>query len=375
VRLAVVALVVACHSPPPPPPAPARAPQPLWPAPAVDTFRLPSASPPAPPLAQRPPPPPDPATPRPRGPHASIEQLWGIAPWSSACAARGHVRDGYDLDTALTYTFAWCAVLRDDEAAARAGLLEVAASTDRRLATAARIDLADVLVMARGADVAIAWLRARNLADDAMLDELAAAYLDDGRSTDALVAIRASSGRGALADRCRRLAIERALDPDAAGRLDSAAVSAGCPQPARPAPPIVGTCPLVTGTWTYDSCRNARCDIAMIEHDLALCEPELVRAPQLRERAIVVAAHAHWPAQASADDWLAFAKLAARGASAPGGDALVLAALANAALLSDCSDVTEIASVARALPKVRPELAARLAELVGLTPARCRDRR
>ena len=278
------------------------------------------------------------------------------------CDARGVARR-VDNEAALAYLTAWCT---GDHLRTLQQLDVFLKRSEGVFADAARADVIDLLVATRNAEAAIAWLDARNLGDSGRLDRLAATYRAYDRDGDALVANRRAAMRGrhdSAAIRCRRALIGEELGANVFDEVH------GNPDPLCQ-PPVGPRCPLVKGA-AWGTCHGKGCEIDVIEQDLARCAQFLATHPQLTLQAHLVIARVHWPAVANEHAvWLRYAELAAEAMKLEPTPLLVLAALENAALVSDCSEPQrhEIHLFTRMLfPDPASELAARVSRLAHLT--------
>jgi hypothetical protein len=295
-------------------------------------------------------------------PHAPLDSIYGTASLPKLCAERGHARR-VDGDVALAYLAAWCS---GDHRRVLAQVDAFLKSSGRVFADAARADAIDLLVATHGAEAAIAWLDARSLGDSSQLDRLAATYRAYDREHDALVANRRAAVRGvhdSAAIRCRRALVGEELGANVFDEVH------GNPDPLCQ-PPVGPRCPLVKGA-AWGTCHGKGCEIEVIENDLARCEQFLAAHPELSVTAYLVTARVHWPHYANEPaTWLGYAQLAARGIELEPSPLLVLAALENAALVSDCTEPVrrEISAITRSLLRAPDaEIAARVARLVRLT--------
>ncbi|NVB78552.1 MAG: hypothetical protein HOV81_09180 [Kofleriaceae bacterium] len=243
------------------------------------------------------------------------------------CSLGAQNRHGIDLDLAA-YLRGWCSALAGDGDAACEHLAPLLGSATPAIATAVKVDLANILADHGRADDAEHWLNRHHIHSVELLDRLSAAYVEVGTNDDALAIsriARASDDHATLATRCTRLGREIALggDPDGS-RLEELAALAGPIDKAS----IFGdsTCTRLHYTlacWTGHSCTAF----------LALHNATDDKLERLRE------AYDLWPSARSFEDWRAIANRAKYAIPSDGAAALALAAFENEIATDDvCSD-------------------------------------
>lgn len=166
-------------------------------------------------------PPPDPSDhlrwPLTANSHPALEPTFAIAPvfatagvsWADLCRLGAQNRRTSGALTDHTeYLKAWCDVGRREIAAAVQRLGPLLRSTALGLPAAVRIDIANILVDAGDADQAQRILAAAKIADLAVLDTLAASYIEVGRVRDGAMLNSVAIGSYDFqrpADQCERL--------------------------------------------------------------------------------------------------------------------------------------------------------------------------
>ena len=147
--------------------------------------------------------------------HPALEPQFAIArefamagvEWEELCARGVQYRTSSTQRELLSYVRGWCFVAKRDVDNACAQLVPLLGSSHRGLSPAVRQDLANILVQ-EGADKAEHWLTKHNVRDVALLDVLAANFVEVGSTTDALALNRRASDSddyASHATECRRL--------------------------------------------------------------------------------------------------------------------------------------------------------------------------
>lgn len=247
--------------------------------------------------------------------------------WHDLCAMGAQHRHVPGRKAQLVaYLGAWCSAAAHDDDQAVAQLASLGSTTFDGLGDALPIDLADILADAGDADDAEHLIAKYDLRDVAMLDDLAAIYVELGH-LDGARAINQDAldvgTRSPEADQCHRAARAIVLGPSLARALklqDLERVH-------------------VAGHKVPDpTCVALDAALACWVHPATSCRP-YVQAQGLDPReAALIAAYYEWPDRpAPYDTWRGIARDATSAVGLPGAEELADAALAAAVETSACS--------------------------------------
>jgi len=271
--------------------------------------------------------------------HPALEPTYAIAPvfaatgvgWADLCrlGAQNRRTSGALVDH-TAYLKAWCDVEQREIAAAVQRLGPLLRSTVLGLPAAVRIDLANILVDAGDADQAQRTLAAAKIADLAVLDTLAASYIEVGRLGEGAMLNSIAIGSYDFqrpADQCERITRRLLMAGDSERTLMVADYD-----------PFVGdrTCALLAhevACWLLRSCSDY------------LTDQGLPAA-----KASVLNIYFTWPeGTVSADTWWNVGEVASHLLGTPGADELAVAAYEGAMRSDNCRPNTSRDIWARAL--------------------------
>ena len=267
--------------------------------------------------------------------------------WHDLCAMGAQHRHVPGRGAQLVaYLGGWCSAAAHDDEEAIAQLASIGATTYDGLADALPIDLADILADAGGADDAEHLIAKYDLHDVAVLDDLAAVYVELGQP-DAAREINHDAidlgTRSREADQCHRAARDIVLGPSLSRALELQYLERVH----------------VEGRKIPDTTCIALDDaLACAVHPAKSCSPYL-RAQGLDPRyADLLAAYYKWPdLPAPYDAWREIARDATSAVDLPGAQDLADAALTAAVETSACSPAryNDLDALEHRLVKPTPE--------------------
>lgn len=225
----------------------------------------------------------------------------------------------------VAYLGAWCSAAAHDDEKAIARLSSLGTTTIDGLAEALPIDLADILADVGNADADEHLIEKYELHDVAVLDDLAAVFLELGQP-DAARAINNDAlelgAQSREADQCHRAARDILLAPSAARDLKIQDLKRAHVTDRKVPDPTCVSLSDALECYTYPA---SRCS-------------EYLKAQRLDWRyASLLTAYYHWPADPTGYyEWRALAREAASASGLPGSAELTDAALAGAVQTSEC---------------------------------------
>ncbi|MBL0218212.1 MAG: hypothetical protein IPQ07_30565 [Myxococcales bacterium] len=286
--------------------------------------------------------------------HPALEPAYAIAAafaepgvsWTDLCRMGAQNRVSKVSRDQLEYLRAWCDVERHDAEAAVTRLAPLLRSSVAGVAAAARSDIANIVVDSGDAEAAQRTLAKAQIHELAMLDLIAASYLDIGKPDEASVFNDAAIASYAIqkpGEHCHRLARRAILLPAAERR-------SGIRQLERYADRTCGQLMNELTCWDTGSC-----DDYFVDHGV---DPKDARLAQVYNR---------WPTEpTSTVGWYMLASSALKLLDTPGADLLAVTALEAVVRSTRCLESVRVGDDANKIKRAKHDasLDARLEVLI-----------